>query len=254
MNGSAILERQVVPEWLPNFRARVAEDLRLLALLHDREPDTALLLGLRKIGFPACLTLTLDDEAGAEGAALMRQALAESPQQASLDDLAADYAGIYLNHHIGASPQESVWIDEDSLACQQSMFQVRACYASHGLEVPDWRLRADDHLVYQLQFVAQLLGKDHDLQSLEEAAIFMDEHLLRWLGNFGERVLKRCSTAYFAGAAAVTAAYCEELRDILAELLQQPRPSFAEIEKRMQPRRQQQAVPVAFVPGLGPAV
>ena len=138
--------------------------------------------------------------------------------------------------------------------CQQSMFQVRSWYEAYGLEIPDWRLRPDDHLVYELQFIAWLLNQDNQIETLEKAATFMDEHLLRWLGNFGERVAIRCDTAYFAGAAALTAAYCEELRDILAEVLQQPRPTPEEIEERMQPRQQPNEVPVKFMPGMGPVV
>ena len=93
------------------------------------------------------------------------------------------------------------------------------------------------------------------LKTLEQVTIFMDEHLLRWLGNFGERVLVRCDTQYFAGVAAITAAYCEELREILADILQQPQPSREEIEERMKPKQAQaEEMPVQFMPGIGPAV
>lgn len=238
---------------LDSFRTRVAEDLQLLATLHDHEPEAALLTELKSMSFPSDLTLLLDTQPGIESVALMHQALSslpDEPDQPVLDELAADYASIYLNHNISASPEESVWIDEDSLKFQDSMFQVRTWYETHGLGIPDWRLRADDHLVYQLQFAAWLLSQDDDMEKLEKAATFMDEHLLRWLGNFAERVIARCDTAYFAGVAGITAAYCETLRDILADMLQQPRPSREEIEERMQPKQQAAPVPVAFVPGM----
>ena len=238
---------------LESFRAHVAEDLQLLATLHDHEPGQALIKELKLLSFPSDLTLILDTQPGIESAALMHQALSSLPDdsdQLILDELAADYASIYLNHNISASPEESVWLDEDSLMCQDSMFQVRAWYESHGLGIPDWRLRPDDHLVYQLQFIAWLLAQDNDMETLEKAATFMDEHLLRWLGNFAERVIARCDSPYFAGVAGITAAYCETLRDILADMLQKPRPSREEIEERMQPKQQAAPVPVAFVPGM----
>jgi len=238
---------------LESFRTRVAEDLQLLATLHDREPDTALIKELKLLAFPADLTLLPDTQPGIESVALMQQALSslpDDPDQRILDELAADYASIYLNHNIGASPEESVWLDEDSLKCQDSMFQVRTWYETHGLGIPDWRLRPDDHLVYQLQFIAWLLDRGTNTETLEKAATFMDEHLLRWLGNFAERVIARCDTPYFAGVAGITAAYCETLRDMLADMLQQPRPSREEIEERMQPKQQAAPVPVAFVPGM----
>lgn len=243
--------------FLHQFRERVAEDLRILAALHDREPDSTLAGELRAIDFPRSLTLPLADGPAQEAMFIMEQSLTLLPPEADeqvLDELAADYASIYLNYSIGASPEESVWIDEDSLICQDSMFQVRQWYESFGLSAPDWRTRPDDHLVYQLQFIAHMLEHDGETQVLQQVATFMDEHLLRWLGSFAERVMQRCDTPWFAGVAGITAAYAEELRDILAEILQQPRPTAEEIEERMQPRRQVEEVPVTFMPGMGPVV
>ncbi len=241
-------------ELLALFRIRVAEDLRLLATLHDHEPDAESLQELRVLDFPLSLTLSAGTAAGEESMDLMRQALVELPEpadEALLDKLAADYASIYLSHNISASPEESVWLDEDGLKYQDSMFQVRGWYESYGLEIPDWRSRADDHLVYQLQFIATLFDLDDQSETLEKAATFMDEHLLRWLGNFAERVLGRCDSAYFGGLAGVTAAYCEALRDDLAEILEQPRPSEDVIELRMKPPPGQQ-VEVCFSPAMAP--
>ncbi|MFK5894865.1 MAG: molecular chaperone TorD family protein [Pseudomonadota bacterium] len=244
-------------ELMLTFRQRVAEDLQLLATLHDREPDSTLLQELKSIDFPNSLTLLLNN-GQINTIELMQDALLNltiEPNKTILDELAADYASIYLNHNISASPEESVWLDEDKLICQQTMFQVRSWYEKHGLGIPDWRKRPDDHLVYELQFIAWLFNQDDQLETLEKAATFMDQHLLRWLGYFGERVLKRCDTKYFAAVAALTAAYCEELRDILAKVIQQPRPSIEEVEQRMQPKHnQQQETPLNFMPGMGPAV
>ncbi len=244
-------------DFLPRFRGRVAEDLRILAALHDREPDADMAAELRAMDFPRCLTLPPANGPAREAWMVMEKSLEllpENPDPQALDQLAADYASIYLTHGIGASPEESVWVDEDSLICQDSMFQVRQWYEAQGLEAPDWRTRPDDHLVYQLQFIAHLLDSQDDTQSLQQAARFMDEHLLRWVGSFAERVLQRCETPWFAGAAGVTAAYVEELRDTLAEILQQPRPTPEEIEERMNPSRPAEEISVSFMPGMGPVV
>ncbi len=248
-----------MPDLLLRFRQRVAEDLALLATLHDYEPDTALVKALTKLDFPYCLTLLSTDGPGVEAQTLMRATLVDigallKTENNILDELAADYASIYLNHSISASPLESVWLDEDSLMCQTSMFQVRNWYESYELGIPDWRIRPDDHLVYQLQFMAALLNLDDTMQTLEKLATFMDEHLLRWLGNFSERVMVRCETSYFANNAVITATYSEKLRDLLADILNQPRPSRDEIDARMQPKPAAKEVAVSFMPGMGPAV
>jgi len=57
--------------------------------------------------------------------------------------------------------------------------------------------------------------------------------VLRWLPLFSNRVAHRCATSFFAGIATLTAAYCEELRDLMAELLEEPRPTEEEVEQRM---------------------
>ena len=75
-----------------------------------------------------------------------------------LDELAADYAAIYLNNRFGASPYESVWLSDEHLACDRSMFELREIYAAAGWQVSDWRSRFDDHLVLQLQYLRQVLA------------------------------------------------------------------------------------------------
>ena len=245
-------------ETLRLFCEHVAEDLELLAALHDREPDASTLEGLRKLDFPGDLGLHLTGEKGRHALQLMTQALAALPKQPGkndLDELAADYANIYLNHGIQASPEESVWLDDDHLICQDSMFQVRSWLERYGLQAENWRIRPDDHLVYQLKFIAHLLSQKEE--PLEEAGHFMDEHLLRWIGDFSQRVVQRCDTPYFAGLALLTDAYCDELRDLIASITGQPRPLPEEIEERMNNKaanQQPEEAPQAYVPGMGPAV
>ncbi|MEL0586705.1 MAG: molecular chaperone TorD family protein [Candidatus Thiodiazotropha sp. (ex. Lucinoma kazani)] len=242
---------------LKAFYQAVADDMEMLVLLHDKEPDGILLQALREGDFPNGLGLKLLGSAGLQALDLMRRSLAALPasiDETVIDELAADYADIYLNYSIQSSPEESVWIDEESLACQDSMFQVRAWYEQYGLMAENWRVRPDDHLVLQLQFLSHLFAVAESESDLEEAARFMDEHLLRWLGLFTQRVSSRCETPYFAGIALLTGAYCEELRDLMVTILDQPRPSEEEIEDRMKPTKQLEEVPVSFMPGMGPAV
>jgi TorA maturation chaperone TorD len=241
---------------ITRFRQAAAEDLRLLALLHDRELDRERLLALFRDCYEDFLALRLEAPRGREAIAQLRAGLTDipaNPDAATLDRLAAEYADIYLTNGYGASPCESVWLDEDGLTMQEPMFQIRAWYRRHGLAVKDWRKRTDDHLVNQLQFVAHLIDLDGETTTLEEAARFLDEHLLRWIDDFAERVAARCETQLYAGLAQLTAAYLDELRDLLAQILGSPRPGAEEIEERMRPKV---AIPVAapgpYVPGTGP--
>jgi TorA maturation chaperone TorD len=237
------------------FRAAVALDLGTLAVLHNAELDDATLGQLKLAGFPEGIGLRLTGDAGREAMAFLSQAMDELSSPLSCDDLndlAADYAAIYLTYGLHASPCESVWLDQENLGMQAPMFQVREFYRHFDLAAANWRMRPDDHLVIELHFLSCLMGDEHP-QALPEAARFLDEHLLRWLPRFADRVSARCATPFYAGTARLTAAYCDELRDILAGLLGEARPTAEEVEARMQPRAASQAVPMTYVPGVAPS-
>jgi len=236
----------------------LAEDAETLAFLQDRELSAEILLGLRQIGFPTNLALLPEGDDASQAHELMAAALAAMPAEpgaALMDELAADFAAIYLNGSLGASPSESVWVSDDHLICQDAMFALRDLYAAQGLAAPDWRSRPDDHLVFQLQFLAHSLRRSGDMEALAQLAGFLDEHLLRWLPDFARRVASRCDTAFYAALALLTAAWVDQLRDLLARLLDEPRPSLEQIEARLHCQRPlaELATP-AFVPGVGPTI
>ncbi len=243
-----------------DFRRAVSGDLRLLARLHDHELSASDLQALARVGFPDNLGLRLEGDSGREALFFLCRVVASwaglESEQPLVDALAADYAAIYLNHSYQASPFESVWLDEDHLAMQEPMFQVRAWYRRYGLAVPDWRRRADDHLAYQLEFMAHL-AESRAEETWSALARFLDEHPLRWIGDFAERVTQRAQEPFYVGLARITAAYLDELRDVLVQLLGEPRPDPEEIERRMQQatragQRPDLAQPAAYVPGVGP--
>ncbi|MEN8205755.1 MAG: molecular chaperone TorD family protein [Pseudomonadota bacterium] len=240
---------------LDDFCAAVAQDLTQLAVLHDTEADKPLIQSLQQTGFPASLGMKLESKAAHEALVLVEKALAglsDTLDEQHTDELAVDYAGIYLTHVYRASPNESVWVDEEHLERQQSMFEVREYYTRYGLGAANWRKRADDHLVLQLQFLAHLIGEEQRDEAFTTAARFMDEHLLRWLMPFANRVAGRCATPFYAGINLLTGIYCEELRDILAVILGERRPTADEIEAHMQQDKPVSVdVPMPFIPGAG---
>jgi TorA maturation chaperone TorD len=136
---------------------------------------------------------------------------------------------------------------------QEAMFQIRDWYQKYQVEVPNWRVRTDDHLVYQLQFIASLLERE-DQQSLKDCARFMDEHLLRWIDDFAIRVASRAITPFYAGLVIVMSDYVNQLSDVLAQILDEPRPSREETEAKMNTRKPVQEESCdSYVPGLAPS-
>jgi TorA maturation chaperone TorD len=240
---------------LQSFRSAAALDLMTLAQLHNRELDMPTIAALQQEQFPGSLALRLKSATGLEAADILTRVVAalefDGQQQ---DEHAADFAAIYLTHHLGASPCESVWLDEEGLAMQSPMFSVRDYYARFGWQAHDWRKRTDDHLVLQLQFIAELLAGD-DEGVLVDVTRFLDEHTLRWLPQFAERVAQRCATPFYAGLCMLTASYLDELRDILAWILDKPRPSAEEIAQASIKQVEQTPLPMPgpYVPGSSPS-
>lgn len=230
----------------------LAEDAATLAVLHDRELTLPVARELAAIGFPSNLALLPSGAERSEAFALMRTAVGGLLHPDDLiDDLAADFAAIYLTGAYGASPCESVWLSDEHLICQDAMFELRDLYTACGFAVPDWRKRPDDHLVFQLQFLARRLAAVRDDADLRALAAFLDEHLLRWLPDFAARVAARCEQQFYAALAILTNSWCQQLRDALAKHLDEARPTDEEIAERLQPRSHSRpvAVPVSFVPG-----
>lgn len=237
------------------FAAALADDAESLAALHDRELDATTIVALKAVAFPANLGLLPDGALAQDAWALMAAAVAELPaaaDAAALDELAADYAAIYLTGTHGASPCESVWLDDDRLICQAPMFALREIYAQAGLATADWRRRPDDHLVLQLLYIARALRKTAAAIDWRAPAGMLDLHLLRWLPQFAARVASRAAQPFYAGLASLTAAWCDGLRDLAAERLGEPRPTAEELEARLRKPPPADAAPLVYMPGAGP--
>jgi len=171
---------------------------------------------------------------------LMANAEREEDLQLAVRD-GADGIGLYRSEFLflrGRAPDE-----ETQLA------QYRA-----ALEALDGRplvIRTLDLRMYEMRVSNIEVVRTFDPEC---PRILMDEHLLRWIGEFARRIGQRCSTRFYAGLALLTAAYLDELRDLLAELTDDPRPTPEEIEERMKPKLSMPvAGPESFVPGAAPS-
>lgn len=243
-----------------------SDDAATLALLHARELTPTVLAGLKAIGFPGNLGMLPGGEKQQTVFEVMQDAvsiLPEMPDAAFMDNLAADYASIYLTGSLDVSPFESFWVSDEHLLCQEAMFDMRKLYAAKGLTVPDWRHRPDDHLVYELQFLSKHLewladgmGNNNVVATRNEwrsLAMLLDHHLLRWLPDFSSRVAQRCDTAFYGALALLTAVWCEQLRELVELHLGEPRPSRDELEAclRPHPPSELRPEPIQFMPGIG---
>jgi TorA maturation chaperone TorD len=181
----------------------MAEDLQALAWLHEHERAPETLVALHSTDFCNDLCLLPTEHPACVDMAHALGALAQQPKplpMACADDLAVDYAAIYLTHAYRSAPYESVWRDEEHLMMQAPTFDVRAFYNRHGFEVDNWRHMPDDHLSHQLRFTALLLSRGNE----REASRFLRTHLMTWLPKFTSRVSARAQTHFYAALAELT--------------------------------------------------
>lgn len=205
----------------PSVGAALASDLGLLARLHDRELDEEILDIIKEIPVREWFSLNLEGPEAEEAFRLIEKSLAEIPdlsEPGAVDELAAEYAAIYLTHAYRSAPTESVWRDEEGLERQAAMFRVRSWYEHYGIRVPNWRVRSDDHIVHEIEFLAFLCEVGKDADNMAQPARFLREHPLVWIPEFCRRVVQRCQLPLYAGIALLTLAYLQRLAEFLGKL------------------------------------
>ena len=197
--------------------------LSLLIRLHDREADAELLDGLRVNDVAGLFAALLPDgDAAVQAFSVALETLPSPLTPEILDLLAAEFADVYLTHGYRIAPTGSVWLTEEKLERQEPMFAVREWYEHYGLSVPEWRIRSDDHIVHELQFVAHLLSLETE-DAARDAARFLDRHVLTWVPQFCVLMAERCEYPVMIATAKLTGAFLESLRDTLEAVTGEPR-------------------------------
>lgn len=246
----------MISEFDPQAAAAISDDLALLARLHDREIDAPLIAAMRVQPIENWFALRMNTPAFEEAAQLFEIALNGAPDpltQEALDELAVEYAAIYLNHVYRVSPHESVWVDEDGLERQAPMFRVREWYARFGFRAPDWRRRSDDHIAHEFAFLSQIAPGLTDREEATKIADFLREHPLVWVPDFAGRVARRCQSPFYAGVAVISATYLRALGDLLERVYGLDLTPIEPATAKSAPAARTCAdPPPRYAPGLGP--
>jgi len=225
---------------------QLADGLDVLIRFHDREVDAALLREMAQHKVAESFLELVGTDAGQAAVQAFHSALVAvgpEPQEAVLDDLAANYADLYLTHGYRVAPTGSVWLTEDKLERQLPMFEVRDWYTHYDIAVPDWRTRSDDHLVHEMQFISFLCQHPSPVTATD-AGRFMDIHVLPWVPEFCTRAEERVQAPLYAALMALTRAYLEELRSTLESVTGLPRDLYIRPDEHVAPEE------TPYVPGI----
>lgn len=149
-------------------------------------------------------------------------------------DLAVDYARVFLSAGIyegdAANPYESIYTSEEGLIMQDARDEVRLIYLKQAINVNDELNLPEDHLSFELEFLAimadrvqELLASSGDAgevaANLGVQRAFIDEHLLNWLPMLAQRVKDCAEQPFYPAILDITQGFLEEDRALLEEML-----------------------------------
>jgi TorA maturation chaperone TorD len=152
----------------------------------------------------------------------LRSDFLQKPEEDMLDDLAVEFAGLFLGPGGHISPHESVHHqrgDGSGLLWGESTAEVKRFIESTGLSYDSEYKGLPDHISVELEFMQQLTlreeqaWKDEDedgaLDCLKTEKKFIEEHLVRWVPAFCDKVIKEAELPFYREMAALTKNFIE---------------------------------------------
>jgi len=153
----------------------------------------------------------------------------QRPEKELLEDLAVEFAMLFLGPGKHLSPHESVHhVREDGGGGQlwgESTAEVKKFIESAGLSYDPEYKGLPDHISVELEFMQQLTlrekqawkeeDKDAALKCLQTEKKFIEEHLVRWVPAFCDKVVSAAELPFYREMAALTKNFIEfENREI----------------------------------------
>jgi TorA maturation chaperone TorD len=129
-----------------------------------------------------------------------------------------------------AVPYESVYASEKKILMQEPRDQVMDIYAENGYSVNTDLQIPEDHLSFQLEFVALMLDKISEKLELSDSTVkkdidttrdFIVLHLFNWLPEFQERVSSFANKAFYPAYVSILIGTLQITLDELNETLEQ---------------------------------
>ena len=147
-------------------------------------------------------------------------------------EIAVDYAHTFLGagnyDKLMAPPYESVYTSEEHLLMQDARDGALSFYRSEDLDLPAENTTPEDHIGFEMQFMAKLIDRSCDALSAGDNAEFARlvrvqhgfyvQHLANWLPAFIADIERHCKTDYYRGIAQLTRAFLAEEKEQLESL------------------------------------
>lgn len=140
-------------------------------------------------------------------------------------ELRAEYTRLFVGQRKVIAPLwESVYFNRDRMVFQEETFQVRSAYRRYGLQVDKLSHEPDDHLCYELLFIAALFGKcaEHEEKGNRDEAqkvwndlrSFTLFHPLTWTSKWNDLVQENTQCKFYRGYAALVLCALKRIEEV----------------------------------------
>ncbi len=186
----------------------------LLASVYRQEVTSGLIQQIKDPQFLGVLS-----DLGTEGLDTFLQ----KPENELLEDLAVEYTGLFLGPGKHISPHESVHHQRDDGQWGKlwgaSTAEVKKFIESTGLDYIEDFKGLPDHISVEFEFMQQLALREEQawMESDADGAAacrnvekkFIEEHLIRWIPNFCEKVIQDAQMPFYRSFAELTINFIE---------------------------------------------
>ena len=182
------------------------------------EVDEEQMEALKNISFP-CITGDEDSDMDLrEGSGLLKKYITDMSAD-DLDDLAADYAKVFLAAGDAAGraafPYESVYVDRKHQVGGSAAMKMKALFLERGFEPDPGVYRTmDDNIGLILEYMSIICDEitqaadrddaDRVRSLLKEQKVFMKRHILNWIYSFTSDIFKFSERDFYKGIARIT--------------------------------------------------
>ena len=186
----------------------------LLAAIYRREMTSDL---LKQIKDPSMLEVL--SNLGIE----LNNGFMKTPEHVLLEDLAVEYARLFIGPGKHISPHESVHHKREDGRWGQlwgpSTAEVKKIIESAGLSYQSEYTGLPDHISVELEFMQQVTlaeekawedgDKDQALACLENEKKFIEKHLAEWIPDFCDKVINGAESPFYRVMAELTKKFIE---------------------------------------------
>ena len=218
-------------ETLIRFSQARSDLYRFLGVMYIMEVDEEQLTALKQMTFPV---ITGDSDADLdlkEGYALILDYVA-GISSADLEDLAADYARVFLAAGDAAGraafPYESVYVDKKHQVGGSTGMQMKALYLDRGLEPdPNVYRTMYDNIGLILEFMGNICDEitgSLEAENTKSVSLLLqlqrqilEDHITNWVYSFTSDIIKFADYDFYKGIAKITNGFIKKETMLLKE-------------------------------------